>query len=388
MKKDYSAEKYLTLLAKSAICKNDVCNYQDKVNFSLLRTAAKRHSMLSLLAVVLNNSDCNEKESEMLKNDFVTEELKESYQQVALKKIGKMFYEKAITAVILKGWEIKYLYETPQMRRCGDIDLLIKKEDRLKIKLVLLSLGFICKKFDSNTHDIYALNEFVIVEVHTNFVPKAYINKCRIDENIWDRIIPSENNSGFYKLNKEDFYVFFLAHSYKHYLYGGFGIRTMIDLFVILKNSPKLRESQNVINRLLSNDLKKFKILAENICELLFENETADFDTYSDMTKYIFDSGTYGNSLHKSANEVNADKNSNKNKIKFVLMMLFPKPDVIMQVYPILKNHKILFPYCYFHRIFFRCILNKNKRKKYRQYLVKPYSYLDDEEKLAERLFH
>ena len=42
----------------------------------------------------------------------------------------------------VKGWYLRHLYEVPELRTCGDIDILIRREDRARVHELMLAQGF------------------------------------------------------------------------------------------------------------------------------------------------------------------------------------------------------------------------------------------------------
>ena len=53
-----------------------------------------------------------------------------------LKTLIEMFEQQGLTPIVLKGQSVAALYETPDWRECGDIDLYFKLEDKEKAKKI------------------------------------------------------------------------------------------------------------------------------------------------------------------------------------------------------------------------------------------------------------
>ena len=50
------------------------------------------------------------------------------------------------------------------------------------------------------------------------------------------QLLKEEGNRFGYRFSDEDFYLFLTAHEYKHYSWGGTGLRSLMDVYVYLKN--------------------------------------------------------------------------------------------------------------------------------------------------------
>ena len=59
-------------------------------------------------------------------------------------------------------------------------------------------------------------------------------------QNSWKYALPDRINPYLYYYSKEDEYVYFITHAYKHFSVSGRGIRTLVDVYVYIKNNVSM----------------------------------------------------------------------------------------------------------------------------------------------------
>ena len=93
-------------------------------------------------------------------------------------------------------------------------------------------------------------------------------------------------------MSREDFYVYQIAHTAKHYLNGGIGVRHVADIYILQKNSGGY--DHEYINKQLSEiGIEKFHQIISRLCMIWFGNEEHDDETRS-MEKYILEGALFG----------------------------------------------------------------------------------------------
>lgn len=55
-----------------------------------------------------------------------------------------------------------------------------------------------------------------------------------IFDNVFDKLTKKSENSLEYVFKEEDFYIYFMVHTYKHLAGGGMGLRTILDVYLYL----------------------------------------------------------------------------------------------------------------------------------------------------------
>ena len=156
-------------------------------------------------------------------------------------------------------------------------------------------------------------------------------------------------------LSLEDFYIYFTAHTYKHFHIAGCGIRTLVDYYLFL-NANKLDYAY------VDEELKKLGLLdfSKEISTLsmkLFDEVPLD-DKEKEILLFISSSGTYGtleNRVEKGIKE--------KGRFKYFISRIFPPYRFYKTAYPWAYKTVILIPIAWLAR-FFRILFKNPKRAK------------------------
>ena len=87
--------------------------------------------------------------------------------------------------------------------------------------------------------------------------------KAQYYQNPWKRAIPDEQRPYLYHYSKEDEYLYIVTHAYKHFSRSGSGIRTLIDVYLYIKNNM-LMDWDYISAQLKILELEKFEELLRN----------------------------------------------------------------------------------------------------------------------------
>ena len=324
----------------------------DNNELSFFIKMANRHSLTALLFKALQDTNSKVEEG-------VLKKLEEHYFLVLRKAIlfdkeRKELYDYLNTNQIdylpLKGIILKDYYFDPYTREFADNDILFDGSKDKLVKDFFTNKDYIVELFRKSNHDVYIKKPFYNFEMHRalfgetgdnkkNIVYfKDYLSKAHIKENYE------------HELSKEDFYIYFTAHTYKHFHVSGCGIRTLIDYYLFLKNNSDL--DYTYINQELEKlDLLDFSNQIKTLAIKLFDDEPID-EKETEMLLYIASSGTYGTVDHYVAKGVKA-----KGKFGFLMSRVFPPYSFYKSAYPWAYKCQILIPaawLCRFFRILFK----------------------------------
>lgn len=270
-------------------------------------------------------------------------------------RICECFQKNSITFVPLKGILIRDYYSEPWMRTSCDLDILIHEEDLEAAKKALLELGFVTDEV-RNYHDFSFYAGDTHLELHFSICERNE-QLDSVLRNVWDYV---EQYKGFeYRENGAFFMFHHLAHMVYHFLFGGCGIKPVLDWWV-LRNKFQYDEAE------LLELLDKCHLTAfyKNVCllsEVWFGNGEHN-ETTLKLEKNIIESGMYG-SPNRPAAGIALYKGS---KFKYKLSIAFPSYINMCLYYPSLRKHKILLPFCYLHRFFSKVFGKKGKEARER----------------------
>ena len=351
--------KQLVSLIKYAYFGGDeplVDDYKSALKLSL------KHSVVNLFYLAVNSSkNCPDEVKKVAEKYYLANTHQQVSQQYYVQEIFKNLREKSIKFLPLKGYYIRKMYKSEDMRTSCDIDFYYDKNSEDKLDEVLTGLGFEFKNKDSH-HKAYD-NHPVKVEAHyvlDNSVDTAGGKKA--DEyfsNFFD--VNSPINDSEYQMSVEDFCLYYTMHALKHFTTGGFGIRTVLDYYVIF-NHYKGSEIE-IFDKLKEFGCDKFVKSVLSVSKAWFDGGNATSDD-SILEEFIFKSGTYGTALNQaSIVSSSKDENGKGVKFRFYFKKIFPPYKAMSNVYGWLKKAPVLLPVAYVIRIF-AVIFKRNKNIK------------------------
>ena len=346
---------YISLVASYLNKKTSSDFHLDDDNFKFFLKLSKNHSLTALLYKAIKDTKV-EIDSEKLKG------LEEYYlsvirRGVLFEKERKELYEylnsNQIDFLPLKGLILKEYYLDSYTREFADNDILFDNSNSDKIKKYFTSKGYLVELYKKSNHDVYQKKPFFNFEMHRDLFQEnedypKYISYFK------NYLKESSVKEGYeHVLSKENFYIYFTAHSYKHFHLSGCGIRTLIDYYLYLKNNDL---DFNYINEELNKlDLLDFSNNISKLSLKLFDNELLN-EEEEETLLFIASSGTYGtlkNRVNKGVKE--------KGKFGYFISRVFPPYSFYKTAYPWAYKTIILIPVAWTCRLF-RVIFKNPKR--------------------------
>ncbi len=258
------------------------------------------------------------------------------------------FEQAGIWYMPMKGSVLKDMYPRPEMRQMSDVDILIDAERAEDAKVVMEELGFSCKFFGTGFHDVYHKPPVSNVEIHSALFTAGHdASLYRYYRNVKDRLLKDEGHSFGYHFGPDDFYIFMVAHEYKHYSGGGTGLRSLLDTYIFLKH-------ENVDLDYISTETEKL-----GIAEFEEQNRALALHLFGggeltcadrQMLEYILRSGTYGTTQHLVSNQIVKLGGGARGKLKYLWSRVFIPMESVKGAYPFFYKHKILLPALPFYR--------------------------------------
>ncbi len=261
------------------------------------------------------------------------------YQQLqyTYTRICAVLEEAKIAYLPLKGSVIRALYPEPWMRTSCDIDILVHEEDLDRaIDALQNSLKF---KADGEKgyHDISLFSPNGIhLELHFSILEKMD-NIDTLLSRVWEYSSPV--NEGAYAHRLSDAYQIFhtAAHMSYHFVFGGCGVRSFIDLY-LLKNAPTYR-AEDAKALCAQCGIDAFLDAALALSEVWFG--TAEHTALTqDMEDYLLRGGVYGT----QENIIAATQEKKGGKFKYLLYRIFMPYEQLKAQYPSLEGKRWLTP--------------------------------------------
>ncbi|RHR33791.1 nucleotidyltransferase family protein [Eubacterium sp. AF19-12LB] len=385
----------------------DVANEENsqKIYIGRIYYIAKKHNLVSIMAQAMEKLGF-ESDSDIWKR-WLKEKNQLIYKSVLMdverEAIQDFFEKNNIWYMLLKGMVIRKYYPAPELREMADNDILFDNKYSKEVYEFMTARGYKSDDYNKGYHDEYLKPPAYNFEMHRQLVsskerPKWY----EYYKDVKSILINDANGKNQFYFSDNDFYVYFIVHTYKHFLNSGMGLRTVLDVYLYVSNLQEKLDFDYIeeqLKKLDAYDFEQtfrsiaFKMFGENAKEgnaaadelqdsfdakeqdMLRESFDAkkqdklcgSFDAKEqdkwwnsfddkehDMLSYIFDAGTYGNLENSVAHKMGYTKGEKKkasDKVKYIFRRLFPSMDTIEEFFPFFYKHKWAIPFLYIYRI-------------------------------------
>lgn len=271
--------------------------------------------------------------------------------------------EQKIWYLPLKGIVLSPMYPAFGMRQMSDNDILFDASYRQEVCSWFESQGYTVKSFGESNHDQYRKKPVYNFEMHISlFREETSVKFLSYYLSLKDRLHSAADRKFEYVMSDEDFYIYMVAHIYKHYSNYGTGLRSLLDVYVYNRaknnlNREYLKEEFTKID--LCDFEKEMRELALKIFKPQFEysslTQKEQKTLYNLMSNHTY--GKHENIWRKHVKETQPDgaEITAAVKIKYFLARLFPGKEHMekwCEMYaPFFFRKRWLMPLAYIWRI-------------------------------------
>ncbi|MBQ9513647.1 MAG: nucleotidyltransferase family protein [Clostridia bacterium] len=345
---------------------------------SLLFSVAKKHDILGIVASELIEKGYIDKNtsgysafSKALFIDFAR------YERINYDKeeLYAIFSENKIYFIPLKGVVLREYYPVKELRTSADIDILIDKKDVKSALLALKEKGYKVGKLAEHDVSVESPSETGI-ELHYRLLERD----VKTEKLLSDVFITSKKDGYRLTLSDKDFLLFYMAHTVKHFLEGGCGIRSVLDAYVIKnKMGINYEDYRDVLEKA---GLYIFTKEFYRLVSVWFNGEKYD-DKIEVLEDFIIRGGVYGNTEQR----VKIGTANKKSGFKYFLSRVFMPLERMKGTnsYPILNKAPYLYPFCLVHR-WFKILFGKGRKKAKRELEITKNLKSEEKEKIQKML--
>lgn len=330
-----------------------------QMDLETLYQAADRHLLTGITAMALESAGVKDAAFTQAKGKAIRKVAAFDVERAAV--LAKL-EEAGIWYMPLKGSILKDLYPKIGMRQMADNDILYDAERSEDVRAIMEGLGFSTDEyFGRGVRDHYNKPPVCNFEMHhALFAATPNENLAEYYQNVKSRLILNEDSSYGYHFTDEDFYIYMLAHEYKHYFYSGTGLRSVLDTYVYLKAKGNLLDWSYIAGELDKLGISDFEAQNREFTMNLFNGEelTAQDQT---MLEYIFSSGAYGTVQNRIQNKIDKYGNGFAGQVKYAFHRLFLPMDVVRAVFPVFAKYPVLLPFLPIYRVLNGLIKRRKK---------------------------
>ena len=274
----------------------------------------------------------------------------------------KLLNKEGIDHLLFKGYVVRELYPVPELRSFGDVDFLIRVEDRQKCDELMIREGFE-RKTDWEPVYSYA-RDLEYYEIHTDVMEIDVSDKADYKgyyKAVWDHAYKKDENSHTYYLDDEYHLMYLLTHIAKHIASSGAGIRMYLDIAFYLqkyrdiidwnhfKEELKVLAFEDFVNMVFSAVQKWFGV------ESPIELRPIDDEVMDNFLDFTLDGGTFGHYGRDGGLDALKKDSRNDteevNRTRTLLRRAFPSASTIESRYTYLQGKHWLLPVAWVHRL-------------------------------------
>jgi len=274
---------------------------------------AEKHSVLPVLHnYLLKQKDIPDKVLQTVKA-VATKTVLQQYRLLFLSKyIVELFKKHDVEVAVMKGVTVGAYYETPELRKSGDVDLLLLDPDKIgKVIEIMQEDGFKIKEEQLALHHVsFQSREGIDIEMHTllaepfdnektNNYLRYLLAECK------EQVIRKEIMGLELPVLSCAYFAFeLLLHMLQHFLRSGFGLKLLCDWVVFWKQNVSKQDKEKYLELVERAGIKGFSDMVTLSCiqylgmdekKVSWMNYTNIYST-KEFLKEIFEAEEFGKS--------------------------------------------------------------------------------------------
>ncbi len=313
------------------------------MDLTTLYKAADRHLLTGITAMALESAGVSDEAFRQSKGKAVRKAAAFDIERAAV--LAKL-EEAGIWYMPLKGCLLKEYYPRLGMRQMSDNDILFDASRSRDVRAVMEGLGFKTVLFTEGRYgqDCYEKAPVCSFEMHRAlFDPMAGETLFRYYQDVREKLVKDENSGWGYRFSPEDFYVFMIAHEYKHYSTSGTGLRSLLDTFVYLRKEGGTLDWAYIGGELDKLGLTAFEARNRSLAAHLFRQEELTAED-RELLEQFLRSGVYGTSAARIKNDLRKYGTGPVGKTRYFLRRVFMPMESVRAYFPRFAKYPILLP--------------------------------------------
>lgn len=323
------------------------------------------HTITAMAAIALEQAGlladwrCTQEQREKWEQARMTSVYRRMCFDTERESIFRCLEDQKIWYAPLKGIYLQALYPRYEMREMADNDILYDASRRKDVQKIMKERGYQLTR--GRVHDGYRKDPLYNFEMHekpfgSTFSPLMTAYYETLPERLqWGADQPFRRS-----LPAEDHFVYVIAHAYKHYLLGGFGLRTLVDIYLLLRAQKQNLDWGNIEEQWDKLEIREF---GRNVCSLSEKllSSPVTPQSLTEAEQELFSrtvcSGTYGtqeNLIETAVRQFQPEQAaiSKRAKRKYLRERLFPSKQWMIAQFEFCEKHPKLIPVYHIYRVF------------------------------------
>lgn len=265
-----------------------------------------------------------------------------------------------IDHIMLKGYVLRDCYPIPELRTYGDLDLVIRPEDRKRTDTWMRQQGYTAGTDWEPVYSYYKGPE--LYEFHTDIMEVDITDRADYRgyfRSVWDHVEHREGHT--YVPAPEFHFLYLLAHIAKHISGSGAGLRMYLDLALFITQYGLNMDWNWISGELESIELTEFANIVLSAVEQWFQVASpipllpVSMEIMERFLAYTMEGGVFGQvSRNSGVVAIKQEMRNEKSVSRGVTLLhrLFPAAETIERRYTYLQNRHWLLPVAWLHRFF------------------------------------
>lgn len=296
---------------------------------------AKKHDLAHIVSgfVYENKINIEPKFWDRLRKEEILSVYRYEQMRHAYFHICGLLTQAEICYIPLKGSVLRPYYPKESMRTSCDIDILVQQQD---LEVALEELQKSDFRLESRSHRDVSLFSPNNVHLELHFCVVEHVDSLdAVLQDAWKFAEPADGCR--YAFTKDFFAFHIFAHMSYHFLAGGCGLRSLMDIWVM---EHRMGISYLCAETLLRQaGILQFAKEMHTLAERCFTSADATV-TDDSVLRYVIHGGVYGN----EENHVAVKKEETKTTFRYVIERVFMPYKHMKRLYPVLEKASILLP--------------------------------------------
>ncbi|MBR5364430.1 MAG: nucleotidyltransferase family protein [Oscillospiraceae bacterium] len=264
------------------------------------------------------------------------------------RKIFVRLEQEQIWYMPLKGAILKDWYPKLGMRQMSDNDILYDFSRRRDVQQIMSEFGFRLSAA-REVVDEYLKEPVYNFEMHGELFMKYQVGEMAdYYRGVKDKMLKDAQNAYGYHFSSEEFYLFMLAHEYKHFKLSGTGIRSLLDTYIFLREFSDTLDWNYIQAECEKLGIAEYEENNRVLAMKLFARQKLTEEEKQLLNYHIF-SGTYGNQETELENRFR--QHGSGSRLRYVLYRFFPPYESLKTSVPWVATSDLLIPAAWAFRL-------------------------------------